>query len=148
MIKKSADFVKKVTRQHGSQKAAAIEVGCDPKPLPTPRPRALSLSSKTDDTPEPVPAQMTLNQSIFPLFKLPLELRNLVYMFVLDGQRLHIGTVLWRLAHIKCTGFGVTARGTRLHACWGPPCELDNDIHILGDGRGGLLALLKTCRLM
>ena len=148
MMRKIRDLVKKSIRIDRHRKAGAT-IDYDPKSLLTQRPRALTLTSHTEDISGFLPSQATVDQSSSFLFKLPRELRNMIYVYAVGGSRLHIGRQLQRLSHVKCIVPSTMFRDTHLHKCWGPPYPPDVDgLYMDGSRDGGLLSLLKTCRLM
>ncbi|MCJ1479384.1 hypothetical protein MMC13_008069 [Lambiella insularis] len=67
-----------------------------PKPLPTTRKRSLSL---------PLPRlsmQQTCDQRLSPLFRLPPEIRSMIYRDVLGGNDFHLAGTWKRLGYVKC----------------------------------------------
>ena len=149
MLRKISTIVKRSIRLQSDRNTDKATVDYDPQPLPTQRPRALTLTSQIEDTVKSAPRQTALDQSSSLFFKLPPELRDMIYVYAIGGNRLHIRRQFGRLAHVKCIVPGATSRDTRLHKCWGPlyPPDIDG-YHPDEKGDWGLLSLLKTCRLV
>ena len=81
-----------------------IEIN-EPTPLPRIRPRTLTLDNlhrSNDITCSSSGAVGEVQQSIPPFFKLPLEVRQMIYTDVLGGQTLHIVRKHKRLGFLRC----------------------------------------------
>jgi hypothetical protein len=96
-----------------------------------------------------VKAQKTLDQHQSPLFRLPTEVRIVIWNEVMGHRVFHIGLGRKRLQHTLCTVCDPT------DYCTGPevtcfPLSLDNKMYpsVSAPQRHGILSLTKTCRRM
>ena len=133
-----------------------------PKPLGKTRSRQLSLplpeaASKGNSWYSFRKAQMTHDQLQSSLFKLPSEIRQIIWKHSLGGHLLHMVRLPGRLLAIKCSS-DAQEESTRSHKCWG---RTDRRIQLgpvpgfyLGPNSGtevppnSFLPLLQTCRKM
>jgi len=98
--------------------------------------------------------QKTLDQSQSHLLTLPLELREMIYKYVLGDTVLHIVHKERKLGHLRCKA--VTAKecplpyrdsGSIRESCWG---NVDSGNVMTGQVTtdGGIIPFLQTCRQM
>jgi len=108
-----------------------------------PRKRPLSLLSSCDDE----DARQIINtdqQTVSLLFKLPREVRLMIYEEVLGGKVFHIVRRKEKLGHKLCKGSGNPDQCISDH-CRG--FKAASGVHG-GRGDGGLIQLLQSCRKM
>ncbi|KAL8782303.1 MAG: hypothetical protein Q9213_005497 [Squamulea squamosa] len=103
-----------------------------PKPLPTRRPRSLSSLPQN------------LQRESLLLSRLPLELRQEIYTYVIGGSLVHVLRKGKHLAHVRCKRQTETdfERYCRPHASY--TCH--SGMSTLGSTANGNIALLRTCR--
>lgn len=124
-----------------------------PAPLDSKRKRRLSLSGPSIS--DISKTQRTAHQAHSSLFRLPLEIRTLIYRNVLGCGVVHILRMHKRLAHARCVG-NLQDTDMREHPCWGNSAlypgyryssgYFSSPVGGIPARDGGLLALLKTCR--
>ena len=131
---------------------------CNPTPLTAQRPRRLTLPDSTGrtDVGTVQELQKTHDQLQSRLFaRLPLELRQVIYGYVLGGKVIHITRLPTRLGHVTCfhesRHEGGTPYSPSSHQCWGirfPRTTLYNGLWDESriEDQDALNALLKTCR--
>ena len=120
---------------------------CIPPPLPTRRTRRLTISSLAG-TREAKP-QTSLQPQARLFSKLPPEIRQSIFGYVVAGNTLHITRMPLRLGHVTCFEPWNTDRS--FHKCWGMEVLGSTLYHGPFDKNrcndlDGLLNLLKTCR--
>jgi hypothetical protein len=108
-----------------------------------PRKRPLSLVSSRDDKDVKQPLNAD-QQPASLLFKLPKEVRLMIYEEVLGGKIFHIVKRKNKLGHKLCKGSGNPERCISDH-CRG--LKIQSGIHA-GRGDGGLIQILQSCREM
>ena len=77
----------------------------EPSPLPRIRPRTLTLGGLHQSNESPCCSSEDVGEgqrSVQPFFKLPLEVRQMIYAEVLGGQTLHIVRKRKRLGFLRC----------------------------------------------
>ncbi|KAL9030618.1 MAG: hypothetical protein Q9180_006884, partial [Flavoplaca navasiana] len=117
--------------RHAAKKTKA-RLAKAPQPLPSPRPHSLSIPPKT-----PQPASLLLT-------RLPPEIRQEIYKYVVGGNLIHILRKGKHLAHVRCTRANLTdfERGCRPYAA----CTVYDEIGAIASTSNGNVALLRTCR--
>jgi hypothetical protein len=123
--------------------------------LPRDRKRALTLPLPESSSPwyRKGRSQKTFDQSQSLFFRLPLELREIIYHQVVmpsDGADLHVAITGYRLCGIPCSESDSSHRGWQ-HNCWEPVDRSGRSIEhpdpILSRSTG-ILGLLQSCRKM
>ena len=108
-----------------------------------PRKRPLSLISSCDDNYARQPPN-TDQQTASLLFKLPREVRLMIYEELLGGKVFHIVRRKKKLGHKLCKGIGNPEQCISDH-CRG--FKIQTGVHA-GRGDGGLIQILQSCREM
>ncbi|KAL8992620.1 MAG: hypothetical protein Q9188_007546 [Gyalolechia gomerana] len=104
-----------------------------PQPLPDPRPRSLSLFCFR----EPMsPCHL--------LTRLPLEVRQEIYSYVVAGNLVHVARKGKRLAHVRCYSSWPSDLLRRCRPAAARTCH--NKASLLASTANGNVALLQTCR--
>lgn len=125
------------------------------RPLPRDRKRSLTLPLPESSSPwyRKGYRQKTFDQSQSPFFRLPRELREMIYHQVIvpsDGADLHVAVTGYRLCGIPCGESDSSYRGWQ-HNCWEPvdrsgrSIKHSNSNHSCSNGSFGLL---RSCRIM
>lgn len=126
------------------------------RPLPRQRKRALTLPLSESSLrwhhmgPR---RQKTFDQSQSPFFRLPQELRDMIYQLVIvpsDGADLHVAITAYRLYSFPCgeSDYSVPGRG---HKCWKPTDNTgrpENPRNAPGVSSSRMLGILQSCRKM
>lgn len=108
-----------------------------------PRTRCLTPSPGARQS---LPCSRADEQTKSPLFKLPEELRLMIYKEVVGNRLLHIVRRQRKLGHVPCNGNG-GADDCKENQCRG--LKLPTGTYAqTGPGRGDLVQLLQTCRNM
>ena len=113
-----------------------------PAPLPVAPPTGLSFSDNID---------RSYYQEHSPLFKLPFELREKIYLDTLGHNCIHVTCTRKRLAHIRCPYRAVVKRMSTLgHDCWGYTAEEGLIFLRAASGKhskhGSLMGIVRSCR--
>lgn len=125
------------------------------RPLPRDRKRALTLPLPESSSPwyRKGWRQKTFDQSQSPFFRLPRELRQIIYHQVIvppEGADLHVAITSYRLCGIPCGESNSPHRGWQ-HNCWEPVdrsgCSMKQVDPALSRS-SGILGLLRSCRKM
>lgn len=134
---KPTSLYEKCTFRSGRQNRHAAKktkerIANAPQPLPSPRPHSLSRLPQT-----PQPASLLLT-------RLPPEIRQEIYKYVVGGNLIHILRKGKHLAHVRCTYDNLTdfERGCRPYAA----CTVYDEIGAIASTSNGNVALLRTCR--
>lgn len=125
------------------------------RPLPRDRKRALTLPLPESSSPwyRKGWRQKTFDQTQSPFFRLPRELREIIYHQVIvpsNRADLHVAITGYRLCGIRCDESDSPYRGWR-HNCWEPVDRSGRSIKHFDRNlsrSSGILGLLQSCRKM
>lgn len=127
------------------------------RPLPRDRKRALTLPLPESSSPwyrkDSTRHQKTFDQSQSSFFRLPLELREIIYRQVIvpsNGSDLHVGIMAHRLCGIPCNEMESSLSGWR-HNCWEPTDRIGRSVKHFKPPHSrprGFFGLLQSCRKM
>lgn len=125
------------------------------RPLPCDRKRSLTLPLSESYSPWYRKGwhQKTFDQSQSPFFRLPRELRDIIYHQVIvpsNGADIHVGIMGHRLCGIICGESDFSRQGWK-HNCWKPTNRSGYSIEHLDPSHShsrGFFGLLQSCRKM